>query len=244
MEKKEKKEKRQSSLKVGAAASVQVADSTSKTTAMYNKECDGYRQMLGQKKQACQAALNRKLEVNPDYVGDRPKAVNGAWEYEAKVIKIGGKGTVDWTPEQLLEIEATGKVRGVEGHHINSVAENPSMQADPNNIEFCLDRKEHLKKHNGNFQNPTTGPLIDRDKMLVNANNRRVLKNEVKGLGVAVGFGVVEGICSSVINECKENGWNMNSVKNGLKKCGKPVLRSGIVCGVSYIIARGVNLFN
>ena len=240
-EKKKKEEKKKASLHAGATASVYVADSTSERTRMYNKECNNIRAELSQKRQACQAELDRKLTKDATHVGDRSKGVNLAWGYEVAEVKMGGKGTVKWNSAQRKELLTTGKVRGAEGHHINSVAENPPMQVNPDNVEFCRGRKAHLDKHNGKFQNPTKGPLLDRDKRLVDTNKKRVLKNEATGFVVAVGIGAMTEAVSSVVNECKENGASMKSVKNGFKKCGKPVLRSCLICGVSYTITRGLN---
>jgi hypothetical protein len=54
-------------------------------------------------------------------------------------------------------------VKGFEGHHINSVKGNDlKMAADPNNIKFVEGRAGNLAEHGGNFQNETSGPLIDR----------------------------------------------------------------------------------
>ena len=61
--------------------------------------------------------------------------------------------------KELLEI---GKVKGYEGHHINSVKVHPELAKDPNNISFVKGRKEHLQQHNGNFRNPTEGKLLNR----------------------------------------------------------------------------------
>jgi hypothetical protein len=47
---------------------------------------------------------------------------------------------------------------------INNVNDNSGMASDPNNFEF-VKRKggEHLQKHGGNYRNPTSGELINRN---------------------------------------------------------------------------------
>jgi hypothetical protein len=36
------------------------------------------------------------------------------------------------------------------------------MAMDPNNVKFIRGKKAHLAEHDGNWRNPTSGPLIDR----------------------------------------------------------------------------------
>ncbi|MCW3122349.1 MAG: repeat protein, partial [Flavipsychrobacter sp.] len=96
---------------------------------------------------------------------DRQRAVSQAWKQERNMVKNTGRGTVDWTESQQHELITTGKVKGYEGHHINSVNGHPEMAGNPNNIKFVT-RQENLDLHGGNFQNPTTGPLIERESGL------------------------------------------------------------------------------
>lgn len=98
------------------------------------------------------------------------KAVREAWKQERELVAKTGYGTVDWSPEQVKELLLTGKVKGYEGHHINSVKHilnnNPFQEAlkqiaDPDNVKFVT-RSDHLKLHFGNFRNETTGTLLIR----------------------------------------------------------------------------------
>lgn len=77
-----------------------------------------------------------------------------------------GKGTRDWTEKELKQLRKNGKVKGYEGHHINSVGSHPDQAGNSNNIEFVKGRKGNLEKHGGNYQNQTSGDLIDRKQML------------------------------------------------------------------------------
>lgn len=90
---------------------------------------------------------------------DRRAAVREAWKIEAENVRNGRLGTVDWTPELRRELVETGKVKGFDGHHINSVHDNPNLARNPNNIKFT---NNHLDEHGGNWRNPTKGPLIKR----------------------------------------------------------------------------------
>lgn len=63
----------------------------------------------------------------------------------------------------MQQLISKGKVSGFEGHHVNSVkGNNLSMARDPNNISFVEGRAGNLEAHGGNFQNETSGALIDR----------------------------------------------------------------------------------
>lgn len=93
---------------------------------------------------------------------DRRAAVREAWRLEAEKVRTTGRGTQQWTPDELRQLRDTGKVSGYEGHHINSVAGSPQSARDPNNIKFVKGRAAHLTEHGGNFRNRTTGPLIRR----------------------------------------------------------------------------------
>lgn len=79
--------------------------------------------------------------------------------------KIGGKDRARFQKmdKELKELKETGKVKGYEGHHINSVKGHPEDAGDPSNIEFVKKGGEHLSRHNGNYRNPSSGKKINRD---------------------------------------------------------------------------------
>jgi RHS repeat-associated protein len=96
------------------------------------------------------------------------KAVALAWRMEKSVVESGGRGTREWTRKEMKELLSEGKVCGYHGHHINSVAANPEMAGDPANIAFKT-FEEHFAAHEFNWQNPTSGQLLDRtlrDKLI------------------------------------------------------------------------------
>lgn len=238
--KKEKKIAGMGAPEVGTiAANIEVADVTSMKTDEFNTECNQYRSTLAAKVQENQCALEEKLQHDPNYVGDRCKAVSTAYEYEAADIKMGGRGSGNWNSVERKELIERGKVRGSEAHHINSVAENPSRQTDPNNIRFYHSKKEHLEKgHNGDYRNPSSGELIDKDKMLRNTNMKRVIANETQGATIAVTVGVGMGVMSYVYKTCKEEGVSFKSIKKGIKNGGKPAMLSGLNSLTSYVVTR------
>jgi RHS repeat-associated protein len=91
---------------------------------------------------------------------ERSSAVRKAWKNELFDVKNGGRGiSRDWTDAEIDELLHTGKVRGYQGHHMQSVKGYPELAGDPNNIQF-LTRQEHLRAHLGNFRNITHGRYI------------------------------------------------------------------------------------
>jgi YD repeat-containing protein len=69
------------------------------------------------------------------------------------------------------------------GHHTNSVSPFEDWAADPRNIQFVrgqeANRQEHVNQQGrpGAFQNPTMGPLIDRQAMDPTPVSKGVKKN-------------------------------------------------------------------
>ena len=89
----------------------------------------------------------------------RSNAVKKAWKNEVEKVLSTGKGSRDWTLDQIDELLSTGKVKGYDGHHMKSVKAYPELAGDPNNIQF-LTRKEHLLAHGGNWRNTTHGRYV------------------------------------------------------------------------------------
>ena len=83
--------------------------------------------------------------------------------YTTELGERTGCGSRRWTKKELKELKETGKVKGYEGHHINSVKGHPEDAGDPSNIEFVKKGGDHLSRHNGNYRNPSSGKKINRD---------------------------------------------------------------------------------
>ena len=109
---------------------------------------------------------NKVLEKTQNLKYLHQKAVREAWKEGKELIEKTGRGTRDWTKKEVKQLKQTGKVKGYEGHQINSVAQHPEHAGDPNNVEFLKGRSEHLEKHNRNFKTPTSGTFIDRKKII------------------------------------------------------------------------------
>ncbi|GHV51342.1 hypothetical protein FACS1894216_05210 [Synergistales bacterium] len=144
-----------------------------------------------------------------------------------------------------------GGVRGQQGHHINSVAAHPTQQVDPDNIKF-LDGKEHLDAHGGSWKNPTEGDLKNGDKMLKDTNATRVktknedialtkkniIKNELRGLGIAVAIGLGVGVTIGFIVTLAQSGVTPESLKLATIEGAKSGVEAGVLSGVGYIVSR------
>ncbi len=98
----------------------------------------------------------------------RQSAVSNAWKQERILVQETGRGTRLWTIKEIQELLATGKVKGIEGHHINDASTHPQLAGDPNNIKFVKGKQGHLNEHRGNFRNTTHGRFISRQRMLQN----------------------------------------------------------------------------
>ncbi len=107
-------------------------------------------------------AVDKGTDTKRALQAARQKAVRVAWKQEQKLVNETGKGTRRWTKAEVKELKQTGKVKGYQGHHINSVKGNADLAGNPNNIEF-LKRNEHLGKHDGNWKNSTSGKLKERN---------------------------------------------------------------------------------
>ncbi|MEQ1763638.1 MAG: RHS repeat-associated core domain-containing protein [Pyrinomonadaceae bacterium] len=95
---------------------------------------------------------------------DRQYGVDQAWKQEAELVRQTGEGTRPWTAEQKQQLLETGRVKGFQGHHINSVNGHPEQARDPSNVEFKT-RPEHFDAHDNNWRNVTEGkPVVRRPR--------------------------------------------------------------------------------
>lgn len=213
-------------------------------TAGYNNQ---YRTLLGAlntKKAELSQIVQDNLLQNPNYTGSRNAGVKLAWQYEKADIEMGGKGSANWTSEEKNQIlnSKTGTVNGAEGHHQKNVVDHPVHQADPDNIKFYKSRQEHLQEgHDGNFQNETDAPFINKNKMLKYTNSKRVLLNEIRGVSIsaAIGFGV--SLTISAIAEMASVGIDTVEVNELMLHSLKTGIEGGITSSVIYCSGRIVS---
>lgn len=164
--------------------------------------------------------------TNPTASGNT--GISHAWRFEQAEVLLGGAGTRQWTPAERLELIETGVVRGYNMHHINSQAAYPELTGDPNNI-VPLTRQEHLEAHGGNWQNPTSGPLLDRHARLEDVKDGVIARTEVTALATAGIASFLIGVAYSWMSD-REAGWG--------RHLGAGV-RSAAVTGVVFGVALG-----
>ncbi len=218
-----------------------VVYTTRSVTTGYNNQCNSFIKNLGQKKAQYQSEVNEALKNDPNYTGHRDKGVSLAWEYERADVDMGGRGSENWTASERndMKTRSTGTVRNAEGHHRRNVANHPEDQADPDNIKFYRSRKDHLEKgHDGNFQNESDQPKYDREKMLRRTNRRRVVKNELKGVGIAALIGFATGASIGFIVSLVQNGTSPDAIIQALKDGGAAGLEGAALSIVTYGVSR------
>lgn len=208
-------------------------------TNKFNLQYKNYVETLGVKKNQYQTEVNKALKKDPYYSGHRDKGVKLAWEYEKADIEMGGRGSEKWTTSEREDILNRGTVRNAEGHHRKNVAHHPEDQADPDNIKFYRNRKQHLEEgHNGNFQNESDQPKMDKEQMLRDTNRRRVVKNELQGAGLAAIIGFATGASIGFILSLVQNGVSPDSLVNALEEGAIAGVEGASLSIVSYGISR------
>jgi hypothetical protein len=211
--------------------------STMDKTNAFNEHFDKIFSSLNEKRQELQARVS-SLPPGDDSL--RNHGVSLAWKYENAEIQMDGKGSADWSDQQRQEILDRGRVRGAEGHHINSVGEHSSQQADPDNIKFMKSKDEHLAEHKGDWKNPTEGDLLDRNSRLEDLNNKRVLKNELMGIGLAVAIGLGVGFTIGVVTTLAKQGVSIKSLMDATGVGLKTGLESSALAAINHGLVRGI----
>lgn len=221
--------------------------STINVTNNYNQEFGGIYKELNKLRNTHQENVNSLLKsgnINNDTF--RGKGVELGWKYEKAELQMDGDGTRAWSQDQRQEIFEKGKVRNFEGHHINSVGDNPSQQANPDNIEFLEEQRkgegvrEHFDKHGRNWQNQTEGDLIDRNDRINKANDKRVIKNELAGIGAAVAIGLGIGFTLGFITTLAQSGLTTETLKNASIAGARTGVEGAILGTVNHLVVRGI----
>lgn len=215
------------------------AFSVMQVTNNFNIDCYSRIDSLAIAKETSQRNLEMKLAIDPNFTSQyyRGRGVDLAWRYEQTDIEMGGRGSANWNKLQQHEILEYGSVRGAEGHHQRNVADHPYDQVNPDNIKFYKSRQEHLQNgHNGDWRNESDAPMIDKDEMLKHTNKKRVVGNELKGVGIAAVIGFATGASIGFIATLAQNGLSPESFKLAAIEGGKVGLE-GMAFGVIGHIA-------
>lgn len=220
-----------------AATMGSISHATMTTTNSYNAQFNGFLNKLN----TLRASDAQQLNLSSPNQSARSVGVKRAWQYERADIEMGGKGSANWNTGERAEILEKGTVRGAEGHHQKNVADHPDEQANPDNIKFYKNRAEHLQKgHSGDWHNESDKPMTDKNKMLKRTNSKRVIRNELTGLGLAVAVGAGVGLTIGVITSLAQTGVTPDSLKIAAIAGAKSGIESGITSMVGYGIGRTV----
>ncbi len=219
-------------------------------TAKFNNELDGYLNYFTEQRANDIATLDL-ASANPIARG---RGVYRAWEYEKADVLMGGTGSAKWNAEEQREIlenvrigdraNSRSGIRGAQGHHQKNVAAHPEQQANPDNIKMYRSQREHLEEgHRGDWHNETDASMVDKNQMLKNTNTKRILRNELCGIGIAAAIGIGVGFTIGFAVSLAQSGVTPDSIKYAFAEGGKAGIGAGVQALVSYGIGRTVGQF-
>ena len=182
------------------------------------------------------------------------------FKYSGKVSKLLQSSKLDALKKDLENIDLEhitredmkyleqNYIERPEYHHRESISSNPEQQSNADNVDV-LNTSAHDKKHthvndNGeksiDYRKPVKEDPLNRNLELKDANSKRVLKNELKGLGLAVAIGAGIGFTIGFLTTLAQNGISPDSMKNAAASGLKGGLESGILSAVGYGIGRTI----
>ena len=219
-----------------------VSFTTMSTTNGYNAQLNEYLIKLN----TLRARDAQRYNLSSPNQAARNMGVKRAWMYEKADIEMGGSGSANWSAEEKAQILKHDSVRGAEGHHQQNVSDHPEQQANPDNIKFYKTKDEHLQDgHDGNWDNESNQPLTDKNKMLEKSNSKRVFKNELKGLGLAVAIGSAVGLTIGFITTLAQSGITPDTLKlatiEGLKSSAESGMLSAVGYGIGEVTSQAIS---
>ena len=206
-----------------------------KSVYLYNQEYGSILKNLNLERSRLTSKVTRGLEQDASYQGARGDGVPLAWKYEKADVQMGGTGSANWNEAERNEILNKGRVRGAEGHHQKNVSAHLEEQANPDNIKFYKTRDEHLQKgHQGKWDNETDAPFIDKNKMLQDTNQRRVIRQELYGLGRVAIIGLGIGFSLSFIAEAAKSNFSAEEMEEALVRSSISGIESAAIAATGY----------
>lgn len=212
-----------------------MAAQTGRNVYIYNQEYQTALKSLNLERARLADKVTKGLERDISYRGARGDGVSLAWKYEKADVQMGGTGSSGWNRAERDEIMARDRVGGAEGHHQKNVSGRLEEQANPDNIKFYKSKEEHLQKgHQGKWHNETDAPLIDKNEMLQNTNQKRVAKQELCGLGKATAIGLGIGFSLSFIAEVAKSDFSAEAIESALVKGSIGGIESAAIVAAGY----------
>ena len=227
---------------ISAVPISRVSFTTMSTNNGYNAQINEYLKKLNK----LRADDVQRYNLSSPNQAARNMGVKRAWMYEKADIEMGGSGSANWSAEEKAQILKHDSVRGAEGHHQQNVSDHPEQQANPDNIKFYKTKDEHLQDgHDGNWDNESNKPLTDKNKMLEKSNSKRVFKNELKGLGLAVAIGSAVGLTIGFITTLAQSGITPDTLKlatiEGLKSGAESGMLSAVGYGIGEVTSQAIS---
>jgi RHS repeat-associated protein len=96
---------------------------------------------------------NRYVGKIAKSLGDTPAGKS----FMKKMRRAGVNDAKTDTRNKNKQLGTNDQYKGKDGHHGDSVADNPDRASDPRNIDF-MNRQDHFQCHNCNWQNQTSSP--------------------------------------------------------------------------------------
>lgn len=133
----------------------------------------------------------------------------------------------------------------LEIHHRTSISEDPTLQNDINNLD-TLNTSQHDAKHTDpetdkiNYKKPLKEELLDRQGELEKLNRKRVIKNELKGLGITLAIAAGTGFTIGFIMSLAKSGISPHCLKHAFVSGAKSSGESSAMALVGYGISRTI----
>ncbi len=159
--------------------------------------------------------LNRRINPGGRVDWLSQSAISKAWQAERLEVELGGNSN-NWTKAQRKELLETGRVKGYEGNHQQSVKYHSEEQANPDNIQF-YSHEYHLKViHRGNYKNESNAPMCNRRQRINSARRRSVIKNELLGGTIVAVVTFITSAGLRFVIEMVKSNRSPEDVKNAL----------------------------
>lgn len=138
----------------------------------------------------------------------------------------------------------------LEVHHRTSISSDETKQSNIDNLD-TLGTSEHDKKHTHtnedgqekvNYKKPVNEEERNRTGELEELNKKRVLKNELKGLGITLLIAGGVGFSIGFSVQLAQGGLNPNSMKHAFVAGTKSGADAMVVSGGSYVLSRTIGM--
>lgn len=180
-----------------------------------------------------------------------------AFKTTGKVDSCFQAGKIDQLSEYLKDVDLskiTAKelkfikdnyIEKTEIHHRTSISSDPTQQSNIDNLD-TLNTSQHDAKHTDpdtkkiDYRRRLNEAPLDRKGELKALNRKRIIKENLTGLGVAVAIGFGTGFAIGFIVSLAQKGINPNSMKYAFVAGAKQGATSGIMAAGSFAIGKTI----